>query len=198
MSFENFTELADLVADYAHRTNLLQRIKDTFIPLASNRIGRDLESRHNEQLVDFSDPPNPIPLPDDFGKVRSLWYQRGGHTIALQARDDRAITYAPATSGDPLYYMIRNGAIEPRPFSSGAYTLSYYSIPQLGEDDPTNQVLLRFPQLYIYGALIEVHTWVQDIEQRNLVLSTYADEIKIINRAENRARMDAPAAVGRP
>ena len=198
MSFENFTELADLVADYAHRPNLVQRIKDTFIPLTSNRLGRDLESRHNEALLDFSDPPNPIPLPDDFGKVRSVWYLRGTSTRALEARDDTAITFAPTSGSDPLYYMIRNGAIEARPFRSGSYTLSYFSIPQLDADNPTNDVLANFPQLYIYGALIEVHTWTQDIEQRNLALSTYADEIKLINRAENRQRFNAPAAVGRP
>lgn len=199
LGFDNFDDLAETIADYAHREDLLQRVKDLFIPLAGVRIGRDLESSANEktEILDGTVLPNPLVLPSDFGRIRSISYDTGrGGRFTLVARDNVSINTLPDSGGDPFAYNIQDGAVDIRPFTSRLFDLNYYAIPELSDAEPANAVLARHPQVYLYGALVELQIWAQDAEQRSLALDAYRGEIQLTNRTERRARMNAPQAVG--
>ena len=197
-NFADFNELADLVVDYGHRPELRDRAAAVFIPFASIRIGRDLKSRANERAQDLDGAQlgNPMPLPEDFGSIRSVWYNgnRGPHT--LRSRDENTINSYPIQGANPRAYMIRNAALHVRPFVAGSYTINYHFIPTLDANNLTNAVLVQFPMVYLYAALVELHVFTMDTEQRSIALATYGDEVKIINRNEGRARASALAAVG--
>jgi len=193
--FDDFNSLAETAADYAHRRDLVDRCKTLFIPLANVRLGRDLESAANEALVSFdtSATPAPFDLPADFGKIRSIVY---GSKHALVARDEQTFYTLPQQGSNPLIYNIQDGKLRVRPTVAGTYNLDYFQVPTLDEANPVNDVLLRHPQLYLYAVLIELNVWVQDPEQRANALEFYNSEVKITNRAESRARMNAPQAIG--
>ena len=184
--FANRDELAAAVVDYAHRPNLLQRTLDYFIPLCNVRLGRDLESRSNESqtILDGELLGDPMPLPADFGKVRALVWQGATGYVALRARDPLAINGMPTKGSPPSWYNIRDKSIYVRPFVSGNYELNYYAEPVLDATTTTNDVLARHPQLYLYGALIELHVWTQDPDQREAALAFYRSEINEINKQE--------------
>ena len=196
--FANFAELTALVVDYAHRPELLERCESIFVPFASLRLGRDLRSMENETVVtlDGSILGDPMALPDDFGSIRSLWFdgQNGPHR--LRSRDEVAITLTPKSGNIPRFYNIRNQAITARPFSEGLYTLSYHTVPALDATNDVNGVLTQYPYLYLYAGLVELQTFTQDDEQRARAVQTYTEEIRVVNRQVARARADSPAGVG--
>lgn len=193
----DFASLVAVVADYSHRPDLTDQIEDNFIQLASVRIGRDLKSSATEQLVTLDGVAlgNPLTLPSDFSQIRSINWESGPRPVSLSARDEISITAVPS-QGDPFAYNIRDGAINVRPFVSSDYTLSYYGIPILNAANPTNNVLTRHPQIYLYAALVELQIWTQDAEQRALALDAYRGETEVTNRNERRARMNTTLAVG--
>ena len=196
--FANFTELADLVVDYAHRPDLLERTQNVFIPFASARLGRDLRSMDNETVatLDRDVLGDPMALPDDFGSIRSLWFdgQNGPHR--LRSRDEAQITRQAKSGNIPRFYMIRDDAITIRPLSGALFTLSYHTVPVLSAADPENDVLANYPYLYLYASLVELQVFVQDDDQRARAVQTYSEEIRIVNRQVARARADSPAGVG--
>jgi hypothetical protein len=195
--FADFAELAALVVDYGHAPQLLERCQSVFIPFASLRLGRDLRSSANEAVavLDGSALGDPMPVPDDFGSIRSITPQ-DSRRIALRSRDEVAITIAPKQGDRALFYNIRNRAITVRPFRGVNYDFSYHTVPVLDATTTTNEVLASYPMLYLYAALLELHTFRQDGNQRQTALQTYLDEVALINKQQSRARANAPAAVG--
>ncbi len=196
--FANFGELADLVVDYAHRPDLLERTQNIFIPFASARLGRDLRSMSNEAVVSLDGEVlgDPMALPDDFGSIRSLWFDGNNGPHRLRSRDEAQITRQAKTGATPRFYMIRDNAITTRPFVASLHTLAYHTVPVLNETDDENDVLTNYPYLYLYASLVELQVFVQDDDQRARAVQTYSEEIRIVNRQVARARADAPAGVG--
>ena len=195
--FETFTELADLVVDYGHAPGLLSRAQDIFIPFASKRLGRDLRSSANEDLavLDADALGDPFPVPADFGSIRSIVPQDSKRQ-ALRAKDQVSIQLVPNQGDRAFAYNIKNRAVTVRPFRAILYDFSYHTVPVLDAVNTTNQVLEDYPFLYLYAALLELHVYRQDEKQRAIALTTYLDEIALINRQQSRARMNAPASVG--
>lgn len=195
--FANFAELVQLVIDYAHRPDLEERCENVFIPFSSLRLGRDLRSSANEAIavLDADALGDPFPVPIDFGSIRSITPQ-GTHQRALKFRDEVAIQSMPTNGPRALYYNIRNEEITVRPFRGVLYDFSYHTVPELDATTTTNAVLTRYPMLYLYAAMVEIHTWTQDAAQRTVALQTYVEEVKVVNRQQARARQNAPAGVG--
>lgn len=198
IGFENFDQLAETVVDYGHAPSLLERAKTLFIPLAGVRIGRDLKTRANEASIDIDSEVSghPIPVPDDFGSIRAVQAFYAGEPYTLKARDETGFTKVPPSGGDPSHYLISVNQISIRPYRSGIFRLKYYSIPKLDSITTTNAVLKQFPQVYLYAALVELQVWRQDAAQRENALGAYSAEIFETNKAERRARMNAPQSVG--
>ena len=196
--FDSFNELADLIVDYGHAPSLLERARVVFIPFASLRLGRDLRSSANEALavLDGDALGDPLPVPDDFGSIRSITPQQGANPRALVARDEVTIRLVPSSGDRALAYMIRNRTITVRPFRAVNYDFSYHTVPVLNEANPDNEVLTSYPMLYLYAGLLELHTFRQDEKQRAIALQTYLDEVRLVNRQQSRARQNAPAGVG--
>lgn len=194
----NFDELASLITDYGKRPRLLDRVKQTFIPLANIRIGRDLRSKANEAVVELDGEAlgNPMPLPLDYAAPSALVWKAARGDVVLDSRDAELINNIP-DQGNPFAYNIRGGNIYVKPFVSGKYELTYYQVPVLDEDNQTNAVLTSHPQLYLYGALVELYVWTMDAAHRDEALNFYQSEVKLINRDESRSRAASLASVGR-
>jgi len=195
--FADFAELSALVVDYGHASQLLERAQSVFIPFASLRIGRDLRSSANEAVavLDAAVLGDPFAVPADFGSIRSITPQ-DSKRIALVNRDEVAITLVPNEGDRARFYNIRSKAVTVRPFRAINYDFSYHTVPELDATTTTNDVLASYPMLYLYAALLELHVFRQDEKQRAIALTTYLDEVALINKQQSRARANAPAAVG--
>ena len=163
----SWTGLQEAVADYLGRDDMTDRIP-TFIALAERRMNRELRLRVMERRAetDVLAGQSAVPLPwrrqagnwDVFLEMRDLtWQDKDGQTVNLcyfppdtygQSRD----------AGRPEGYTIigRDLFLLPAPDAAGKLYLTYYAeIEPLGEQQPDNSVLLMFPDLYLYGALVE-------------------------------------------
>ena len=188
-------ELGEVVADYAHRADLLERINTRFVPYAAQRIGRDLRSEEQEKKTTFDVQVNPFPLPADWSTPRLIQYleDRGPRTLlSSTGHFTYRVDSRTGLGGAPVYYEIRSRAIEFSPFQSGDYTLSYYAKVAL-EANTNNELIDAFTPLWINAAMVELHTWTQDMALRKVALDMYTGEKDVINRNAEWARREAPA-----
>ena len=156
MSYLTRDDLAQNVASYLHRTDLQSQILD-FINLATIRIGRDLRSAYNERNLVWNMPQNPANLPGDFRGIRSLSYDGNGGVVYVPPGNQREVArYAGARNGSsPLVYAIEGQTLRTSPTRTGDYNLLYWHEPAaLTQPNSANPVLLAYPQLYLYAALM--------------------------------------------
>lgn len=162
-----YNGLCDAVADYLGRDDMTERIP-TFISLAERRMNRELRLRVMERRAetDVLSGQSAVPLPwrrqagnwDVFLEMRDLtWQDKDGQTVNLCYFPPDTYGQSRA-AGRPEGYTIigRDLFLLPAPDAAGKLYLTYYAeIEPLGGSQPDNAVLLMFPDLYLYGALVE-------------------------------------------
>jgi len=197
-------EIVQLIISYSKRPDLQTEIEEYFLPLSESRIGRDLRSFENETTADVTFPldSNIAQLPADYGMIRAV-YPPGGNGQALKSVDTISIAIYRQQPGRPGVYNIRGAGgggvselseIEVRPYGGGdVLPIYYFTRPQFGVNGEANAVSVRWPQVYLYAALIELHIWEKNAEALQFVNGLYGAEVKPINRDAARARGSKPA-----
>lgn len=186
--------LREAIESYGKRTTLTTEIDEFFIPLAESRIGRTLKAQENYVSLDDLVPvTNPFTLPDRFGRIDAVTSNQAGGTRGLSEATRKTINRYNETGGQPLVFIIRGFEMEVRPGPVGSLRLDYWEQPQLTDDASTNDVLLRYPQLYLYGALVELYVWTKDFSARDAAIQFFLDEVKQINRNAARSVSSSPA-----
>lgn len=193
-----FEQLAATVTSFAHRPDLLDETREIFIPLANFRLGRTLRVAENLEGVSYDTDVDAFPfeLPDDFGEVFSVVFQNARGPITLQSTGPHGINKLPTTGQPPAQYEIHGGELDIRPRAPGNYLVTYFQIPVLDDENSTNAVLVKHPNLYIQASLIELHIWTQDVEMATGTMNVFQGELGEANRAHERRRYDAPAMIG--
>ena len=169
----DYQGLCNKVADVLNRQDLLTAIPD-FTVLATSRIQRDMARiKHPFAVIRALAPvvQNYVPLPADFVSVYQLLetdttaqleYVSPDQSKEVMSRgwDNTAVRpSATATARNPTYYTLLGTRIRifPPPGSETPLELDlwYYArIPALRTQTPTNWVLTRYPDLYLYGTLV--------------------------------------------
>ena len=199
----SYTGLCEAVADYLGRDDMTERIP-TFIALAERRMNRELRLRVMERRAETFVPAKEraVTLPwrrepgnwDVFLEMRDLtWQDADGQTVNLcyMPPDTYAQKRAP---GRPREYTIigRDLFLLPPPDAPGRLYLTYYAeIAPLGERQPDNAVLLMFPDLYLYGALVESGPFTRGSAPLELWTQYYAAARQKAEACEQRARFTA-------
>lgn len=198
-----YTGLQAAVADYLGRDDLAERIP-TFIALAEQRMNRELRLRIMERRTELAVQPwqYAIPLP---------WQREPGHwDVFMEMRDlvfcpdggtTQNLHYVPPESygvgktvGLPRAYTIIGHDIFLIPASYGAGTLklTYYAeIPPLGEQQPSNDILLMFPDVYLYAALVESGPFTRGSAPLELWTQYYSAAKQKVTSNEQRGRFTA-------
>jgi len=193
----NYGELKTTVADYMHRSDLTPQMP-FFVELAHSRIMRDL--RAPEMIADetFTVSSNPMPLPAGFIAMRELTYTNGSSRYALTSVGRATVTrMTAAVGGLPRQYSLVGNSIEIQPETLADYRLVYYkSIPFFANDAATNGVLDRYPYLYLYGALIEANSFIQDVEQRMKAIEFYNTELTEVDAQATATRFGEAPQIG--
>ena len=199
----NYEGLKAAVADYLGRDDMADRIP-VFIALAERRMNRELRLRVMERRAetDVLCGQSAVPLPwrrqpgnwDVFMEMRDLTFQdNDGDTVNL-------CYFPPDTygqkraSGRPEGYTIigRDLFLVPAPAADGKLYLTYYAeIEPLGALQPDNAVLLTFPDLYLYGALVESGPFTRGSAPLEIWTQYYAAARQKADAGEQRARFTA-------
>lgn len=154
---------------------LIARIP-TFIQLFESKMNRTLFVRQMETrstaLTDMvSAEPEFISLPSDFQSMRRVRLSSVTGKPCLEFKSgtqmDEFRFSTANVAGQPRYFTIFGSEIELGPTPDIVYTLEMVyrqNIPPLATNDP-NWLLTLAPDLYLYGALLEVTPYIKDDER---------------------------------
>jgi len=196
MAISTYTELKTEVAEWSHRSNLTAKM-DTFCILAESVINKDLRTLDMEKrlAVTFDDAFYDIPA--DYMEMRAIQIEDDGARVPIKAYSPQQLDaiYSRA-QGTAAGYAIHGGQIELRPAPSVTATvdgeISYYArVPTL-TGTATNDILTKFPMIYLSAMMLQVNLFLQDDEEMTKWADVYNSQIKQANKSAQGGRYVLP------
>lgn len=188
MALDTFANLKQSIQRLAHRNDTAFVIDD-FVALAENKIDNRLRLQTNELRATASLTTRFIEFPTRFLQMRRLSLISGSTTYELKYKTPEAMTIKSA-AGMPQEFTMTS-QIEFDRVPSGTYTLemSYYArLNPLSTSNTTNDVLTNYPNLYLYGALAELHRWARDESLADYYDGLFDKYVAESNKQEDRGR----------
>ena len=174
-----YAELTQQIQDYVQsdETSFVSNL-DLIIQLAEQRINRDVKSPDSRASTTGTVSSQIITTPTDFVIPLSLFVNIDGLQTGLLLKETSYLTEAygvtgssAGSSGPPAYYAIQTSTtsgttliVAPSADKPYSYTLYYYSTPDTittGGSGATTWVSVYFPQVLLYGCLIEAYTYLK-------------------------------------
>jgi len=140
---------------------------------------------------------NAIELPTGFQSSRKFSITINDRIHKLQFRTPDQLNIRPNT-GTPCFFTVRANQIEFDILPDEEYpiTITYFAEFQpLTATNQANIVLTKYPNIYLYGCLRQVFSWVQDGELEDRYTGEFVSAIKSANKAEREARYPAQKQV---
>jgi hypothetical protein len=146
----------------------LTAVIPTFIDLAEARFNREMRVRRMIATATLTLTDGKATLPSDWLESRNVRYvddpYRSLEYVTLEAADDIRETLTTATD----QFTIRGDQIEfiAAPDDGTEIELTYYAeIPALSDSNTTNWLSTRWPDVYLYGALMHSAPYLKDDER---------------------------------
>jgi len=186
----DFSSLQTAIAAWTHRTDLTSVIPD-FIGMAEKRMQVDLKVSELEKTgtITTTSGNNTVSLPSDFSTLIAASLDSGGQTITLDSMPLHVLLgqYGNSSTGTPHSYALLNNSLVLGPTPAGALTITVrYSsnIPALSVSNTTNDVLTKYPDLYLNCCMVFAALFLQDDGLLQRYESAYQQAINAINNAE--------------
>lgn len=157
----NIRELKAAVASYAVRTEEELPLA-LLIMLAETKFTGSVRHRLAERQQDIAvaKGARSFPLPPDFQAARSI--KIAGRPLTLASID--ALDASPGPT-DRYAIVGTDVHLQSRPAEAVTVAITYYArVPALTEAAPSNWLLTAFPDVYLYGVLVESAIWDQNTD----------------------------------
>lgn len=166
MAITTKDELISALGRWLDRSDLTAQAAD-FIALAEAQMNRVLRVRQMESRSISNITPGDVfvSLPTDFLEEKSIKVSDGSCSWDLDPQPAEVLEAAPPRTGRPTHYALVGDAIHYYPSPDGNYsaTLIYWArIPALTDAQPTNWLLTKAPDAYLYGALTHAGSYLED------------------------------------
>ncbi|MEI2296786.1 phage adaptor protein [Ensifer sp. MJa1] len=193
MSIADYAALLVDAGEYSGR-NDIAHLFPRFVGLAELKLNRVLRLTDMEATAAISVVDGDAPLPDDYLDVRLVRTASGRpiHAVALQQLAESS------GAGAPPGYAIVGNRIKAFPPASSGLTMTYYrKIPALAAANPTNWLLTKAPDVYLYGLVEEIAIWERDGGKAGAAQQLKMAALAGLGIADERARWgDAEMKVG--
>lgn len=191
MALGNYTQLQAAITTYSYRdandTSFTNSVSD-FITLAEARINRALRVAEMEKTGTVNLTNGAATLPTDFLEMRRV-VGPSGQVLHLVPPELASTAFPTNVAGWSRYYSIVGNAITSYPAGTGDLTLTYYgAIPALTVGSPTNWLLTKAPDLYLYGALIESVPFQMDDQRLPTWTSMFQAALADVQRSDKGKR----------
>jgi hypothetical protein len=189
MSITNYSELQTAIANWLDRDDLTAKIPD-FITLAESYLNRDLRLRSmiTETTINPSQAVKYVDLPTGYRESIAFADDHGEEILQLHHEDLLEHQYG-SSSGRPTFYSVTNRINFDRVAdASYNFTLTYYKALDL-QSDLTNSVLSDYPDMYLYGALLQAEPYLKNDSRISVWLGYYENAKKAANNRNNRSRV---------
>ena len=191
MALATYSDLRSAVADWLARTDLTDRIVD-FIALTEARINRELRCREMVTEAIGTTTVQDIRIPTDFVETVKLVLDTATDApLEYRPIEDAELSVSGSTTGQPTMFSIlgQNIRLYPSPDAEYAYTLDYYAkVQSLSTDHPTNWLLTKAPDLYLFGALCEASPFLLEDGRASLWESKFLASKRSLHASEARAK----------
>ena len=199
-----YAGLQAVVADWLGRDDLTEQIP-VFIQLAEKRMNRELRLRVMEMTATAEIPAGTqvVELPERrvpgdwkvFLEMRDLAWCSNDNVIRhlhYSPPDDYIVMSQPAGIPDQYTIISNRLYLLPAPAWNGNLRLTYFGeIPPLSDSQQTNNVLQMFPDLYLYGTLVETGPYTRSSAPLETWAEYYAAARQKAEAKERRARYTA-------
>jgi hypothetical protein len=189
MSLSTYTELKTSIANWSHRSDLANVIPD-FITVCEANFNRRLRIAQMEVRSTAPFDEAYEDLPEDFLELREVKIS-SEPVRSLKYLTPQQMTegYPTVTSGVPEFYTIVDTQIRVNRLPTSTVEIAYYvKIPALTDVAPTNWILTNHPDVYLYGSLAAVETFLKNDERRMMWQGMCDAALKQIDEADKRAR----------
>ena len=200
MAISNFGELKVAVANWLTRSELTPRIPE-FIALGEGRLFTQLRCREMEATANISTTAaqRADPLPTRYVQARSL-IVAAATNVRLEYRSPAEFwsTYADIPTATPAYYTKEqdNFLWAPVPNATVTITVAHYARPAaFADDSDTNAIIARWPNLYLYTALLEAAPFLGNDARIVTWAGLYGDLLDSIHQADKRDRYSGDVIV---
>lgn len=187
--FDSYTALKAAVQDWLNRDDLEA---GQFITLAEAQLGRDVNHWRREKRATATAQERYLELPADFHRAIRLHVKASRDPLQPMSQNEMAARRAADdTVNRPMFYALVGGEIElyPTPPEGTVVEMSYSAtIPALSDGAPTNWLLERFPDAYLYGSLIHTGPYLHEDQRAATWASFYQAAIDAIATDNTAAR----------
>ena len=160
----NYANLQSTIADYLNRADLTSQIQ-TFIQFAEADLNTRLRDRQMIVRAEATSDEEYVQLPSDGLEALNLQLVGGMSPLRYITLDESDIVNSTRALTSPTFYSLMNGAIElvPPPAHDVDIEMVYYGkIPSLSDAAPSNWLLVKAPDVYLYGALTHAAPFLMD------------------------------------
>ena len=196
MGLSTYDDLKNAVIRQSRRGDLADLLDDAIILAevyirSGGRDGKGLELRKNEHrsTTTMKKDDRFVPLPEHYKTMRSLKLFDGSAPRDLYFVVNEALKIR-SYSGKPYFYTI-NHQLEFDRVPDKNYTLEmtyYKNLVPLSETNQTNDVMTKYPNLYLLGTLAASFRMVRDEATADYYDQLFLDELSSANRAEKLGR----------
>lgn len=174
MAIASYADLQSATADWLNRTDLSSVIP-TFISLAEAKFNRELRTRDMLTRAAATSSNEYVAMPLDFLEAYDVELNMSGiaaqQPLSYIGPNEAKSLKANKITGKPRYFTIIDGAFEilPAPTSNIDLLMVYYAkIPALSATQPSNWLLAKSPDLYLYSTLLEAAPYLKNDERVQL------------------------------
>ena len=196
MAFNTYDDLKTSISNWADRDDLNSFIPD-FIALCEARFNRELRLRSMEQkeYADTVGGQANYALPTNYLMMREFRLNTNP-TVSLTYVSPEIYEAWNLGSGEPKFYTIIANEIRLGPTPAGVYEMEmlfWRKFPNLSSTVASNWMLANAPDVYLYGALMEMEPFVQNDERLAVWASGYHRAIENIQLQDDKDRHSGSA-----
>ena len=191
----NYSELQSVIADFANRQDLASQIP-TFIQLTEARLNRDIRHWRQEKRAQAQVTGERFPLPCDWLETIKVIADGKPLRLADAFEVDRVDHAAQRAFVANHFYRHTGDELELIPASDGPvdFEIEYVAkVPSLSDEQPTNWLLEEFPDVYIYGAMLQVAPFLHDDQRIAVWTQAYGEAVSSANISSDKSKYSGSA-----
>lgn len=189
----DYQTLVMRVAEWLDRNDLTGKVP-VYIGLLEARLNRLLRTPDMEATLTARVATEKFSLPNGFLALRGLYIAGDQNRTLLGMSPATATGHLMTRAGFTTAYSIRGRALHfsPPPAEAMSVVIDYFArIPALSQATPSNWLLERNPDIYLYGTLMQAAAEVDDPDRLSLWRGAFDEAIGEVMQAGAKSRWGA-------
>ena len=195
----NYSTLQSTIADYLNRADLTSQIQ-TFIQFVESDLNTRLRCREMIVRATATSDQEYVQLPADWVEAINLQIVDGASPLRYVTLDEADLINKAQVLTQVSVYSLMNGAIEliPAPSDDIDIEMIYYGkIPSLTDNNTTNWLLTKAPDVYLYGALVHAAPFLMDDQRIPVFGNIYLKRVEELNQESQKSLHSGSPLVAR-